>query len=88
MVVDSRSVRDDILEKAKKLKESGDTFKKVFIKKDVHPSVRAEWKRLFDVEKNEKNRPENQGANIVFNIRERKIYKDNVLIDQWSLQHF
>lgn len=88
VVLDSKLDRDNILEKAKKLKEAGESFKNIFIKKDVHPSVRGEWKRLFDAEKTEKARPENQGSNISFNIRERKLYKDGTVIDQWALQGF
>ena len=37
--VESKEVRDDVLEAAKRLKQCEDPYKKIFIKKDVHPSV-------------------------------------------------
>ena len=53
VTVASRCARDVVLEKAKVLKTSGDTLK-IYIKKDVHQAVRAEWKRLHDAEKTNK----------------------------------
>ena len=58
------------------------------VKKDVHPSVRNEWKRLHDAHKNEKERPENAGCRVYLDYRERKLYRDGVVIDTWSLQSF
>lgn len=86
--VESREDRDATLSVAKNLKSAGERYKKVYIKKDVHPSVRDEWKRLREVEKNEKERPENVGCNIYLNVRERQVYKDGVVIDKWSCQNF
>ena len=88
-VVDSKADRDITLEKGKNLKSSTiEAFKSIYIKKDVHPSVRAEWKRLNEVVQREKDRPGNVGSNIILNFRERKVYKDNVVIDQWNMQGF
>lgn len=41
----SRQLRDKILGKTKKLKETGAPYGHVYVKKDVHPSVRNGWKR-------------------------------------------
>ena len=87
-VVRSRAERDSALEKAKTLKSANETYNRIYIKKDVHPSVREEWKRLRDVFQREKDRPENQGCNIRFDAKERKVYKNNAVIDQWSMQSF
>lgn len=84
----SRDERDSVLDKAKHLKTCEDSFKKIYIKKDQHPSVRAEWKRLREAEQREKERPENAGCNIQLNARERRLYKDGMVIDQWTLQAF
>lgn len=86
--VETREVRDKALEKAKTLKTKGEMYDKIYIKKDVHPSVRQEWKRLWEAKKREEVRPENVGCRVHFNVRERKLYKDDVVIDQWSLQGF
>lgn len=44
--VQTRDVRDKILEKAKTLKTMGVWYNKIYIKKGIHPSVREEWKWL------------------------------------------
>ena len=87
-VVESRVDRDTALEKAKLLKSANVTYNKIYIKKDVHPSVREEWKRLREAFQREKDRPDNTNSVITFNVRERKVYKDNVVIDQWSMLSF
>lgn len=86
--VQTKEVRDMALEKAKTLKEKGERYNKIYIKKDIHPSIRGEWKRLWEAERKEKERPENTGCHVFFNVRERKLYRDGVVIDQWNLQGF
>ncbi|KAG0713455.1 Gamma-butyrobetaine dioxygenase [Chionoecetes opilio] len=88
VTVDSKEARDRILEKTNKLKQAGGEFSRIYIKKDVHPSIRAEWWRLRQVEKKEKERPENSGCVIRLDTRERKLYRDNVVIDEWKQQFF
>ena len=88
VVVESRAARDAALETAKNLKNSTETFKKIYVKKDVHPSVRAEWRRLHEVVQREKSIPGNSEFNIYLDFKQRKVYKDTVVIDQWSMQGF
>lgn len=88
VTVESKGHRDEVLDKAKTLKQREEVYKKIYIKKDVHPSIRAEWKRLREAEKLEKERPENVGCRIEFNMKERKLYKDGVVIDKWGLLGF
>ncbi len=83
-----KSIRDRILETTNQLKNAGEAYKKIFIKKDVHPSIRKEWKRLYDAERAEKERPENAGCVVRLDARERKLYRDGVVIDSWNLQSF
>ena len=85
----AKTDRDNALDKAKLLKNhNNDIYRKIYVKRDQHPSVRQEWKRLHTVFDTEKNRPGNQASDISFNYRERKVYKDGVVIDQWNLQGF
>ena len=79
----SRQLRDKILGKTKKLKETGAPYGHIYVKKDVHPSVRNEWKRLRDAEATEKAKPENTGCVIRLDTKERKLYRDGVVIDSW-----
>ena len=88
VVVSCKGDRDNTLAKSPQLKSRGAPYDKIFMKKDVHPSVRREWKRLHDVVTAEKVRPENQGCNISLDVRARKVYRDGVMIDQWNLHHF
>lgn len=62
--VDSKSVRDRVLGKATSVKNMNEPHKKICIKKDSHPEVRKEWKRLKDAEEEEKRKPSNAGCNI------------------------
>lgn len=62
--VDSKSVRDKILEKTMSLKNMNEPYKRMYIKKDSHPEVREDWKRLKDAEEEEMKKPLNTGCNI------------------------
>ena len=41
----SREHRDTLLDKAKRLKDCAEAYKKIFMKEVVHPTVCAEWSR-------------------------------------------
>lgn len=43
VTVSTRNIPDEILEKARQMKSSGEKLQKIYIKKDVYPSVREEW---------------------------------------------
>lgn len=86
--VDSRSVRDGVLERAVKLKDLQEPYKRIYIKKDSHPEVRKEWKRLKDAEEEEKKKPVNVGCNIRLDFKERVLYKDGIVIDRWRPHPF
>ena len=65
-----------------------DSYKKIYIKKDTHPGVRREWKRLKDAEEEEKKKATNVGCNIRLDYKERVLYRDNVIIDRWQPHPF
>ena len=89
VVVDSREVRNAALDKSKNLKSPDkEAYKRIFIKRDTHPSVRAEWTRLHGVVKTEKDKSENSECNIHLDFKARKVFKDGVAIDQWNLESF
>ncbi len=79
----SRQIREDLIKKARNLKDAGEPFAQVYVKRDVHPSVRNEWKRLREVETAEKAKPENVGCVIRLDTRKRKLYRDDTVIDSW-----
>ena len=71
-----------LLENAKKL-GSVDGFKKIYIKKDKHPTVRFEQNRLRKKEKEEKAKPDNHGCDIRYDHKRRVLLKDDVVIDRF-----
>lgn len=76
--------RNKLLDKAKALKGKGIPFDKIFIKKDTHPAVRREWKRLFDAEKEEKSKAENVGHSVLVDKKRRVLLRDDQVIDTWK----
>ena len=88
VTVKSKQDRDAVLAKTKRLKDAGEPFGRIYVKKDVHPSVRNEWRRLREAEAAEKQRPENEGCVIRLDTRERKLYRDDVVIDRWNASPF
>lgn len=82
--VRSEAERDKILRQAKQLKGAGRLYSSIYINKDLHPAVRKELKRLRDREKEEKNKPENAGVNIMYDWRNRVLLRDGDVIDKYS----
>ena len=80
--------RDKILQDAPKLNGKGEPFSRIRIKKDLHPAVRQEWKRLKDLEETEKARPENASSKIEIDYRKRVLLRDNVVISTWQPKFF
>jgi hypothetical protein len=88
-VLETSDVRKNVIESAKKLSKSNDELMKtVFIKKDTHPAIRKEYARLHKVEKEEKDKPENQGRAVYFEKETRSIKVDDVVIDKFGLISF
>ena len=77
-----------VLDKAKKLKEAGDMFAKVFVKRDMHTLVRKEINRLRQAEKAEKEKPENISRTVVYDQNMRTLSVDNVIIDRFQPMFF
>ena len=80
--------REIVLANAKNLKDAGRDFKRIYVKKDIHPSVRKEWKRLWDVVTTEKEKPTNQGCTIQLDPKQRVVTRDGVVIDKWQPHFF
>lgn len=84
IICKSELLKQSILKKAKKLKTSGTVYEKIFIKRDSHPVVRAEWSRLFKSFEDAKNNCDNIGNAIVFDYRKRTIFCNGMPIDTWK----
>lgn len=88
LTIRDQDTRLRVLANAKHLKTAGGVYSKIYVKKDVHPGVRKEWRRLREAEQREKERPENIGCDIRLDTRERKLYRDHEVIDSWNPMFF
>ena len=80
--------RDTIIEKAKNLKNAGESYSRIYIKKDIHPVVRKEIGRLRKRERDEKNKPENTSVNISYDGKNRVLLRDGIIIDRFTPKFF
>jgi hypothetical protein len=80
--------RQDILTNSKKLKDEAQPYKDIGLRKDVHPAVRKEWKRLKEAEESEKARNENAGKTICIDYKKRVLMVDNIIIDRFAPKFF
>ena len=87
ITLENRYMRNNILKNSKNLKDQpeGSQYKKVFLKRDQHPDVRNEEKRLYEVFKAEKNKPENADKVVVFDRRTRVVTVNNEEVDRFKL---
>ena len=76
-------VKNTILINAKTLKGK-ENFNKIYINRDIHPTFRKEYKRLYDVVKTERRIPANQGCNIIFDRKNGVVKKDDIIIDTYK----
>ena len=76
------------MEKAKNLKGKPEPLSSIYVKKDIHPAVRKELGRLRKRERDEKERPENQGANILYDKERRVLVRDGLVIDRYAPSYF
>ena len=82
------SKQKQLVESARKLKDMPDPFKKIFIKKDMHPGVRREFNRLRESEKAQRESPDNNGRTIVYDRESRTIAVDGVVVDRFRSSFF
>ena len=80
--------RDIVIEKAKNLKNAGESYSRIYIKKDIHPTVRKEIGRLKKREREEKNKAENAGVNISYDPKNRVLLRDGNIIDRFTPKFF
>lgn len=84
VVVEDGRIRNEILKVAKNLKDSEGPLSRVYVKKDLHPAVRKEMGRIKKREKDEKEKPENAGATITYDWKNRVLLRDGIVIDRYS----
>lgn len=85
--VANKMERESIIENARKLKDRTNAHSitnKIFIKKDQHPLIRNEWKRLNEVWKREKDKPENQEKVVEMDRKSRTVKVGGQIIDRFQ----
>ena len=72
-----------ILKKAKDLKNTTG-FTDIYIKRDVHPTIRKELSRLRKREREENADPRNTGVTIVYDWKSRTLKRNGTIIDRFN----
>ena len=87
VTLESMQMRSQMLKNASKLKdqEEGSAYKRIFLKRDTHPDVRAEEKRLYEVFKAERDKPENVDKEVLFDRKNRVVTVNRDEIDRFRL---
>ena len=87
ITLEKRSMRNIILKNSKNLKDQPDDspYKRVYLKRDQHPDIRNEEKRLYEVFKAEKNKPENAEKDVIFDRRARIVKVNDEEVDRFKL---
>ncbi len=87
----SPELRNRFLTNRSKLKDQ-DATKKVFVKKDTHPAVRNEWRRLREREKTlqaeEQAKAPQDRHKIELDPKKRAILRDSEVVDSWKPSYF
>ena len=82
---EKNGMREKILKLSKNLKDQGGPYERIFLKKDTHPEVRKEEKRLYEVFKAEKNKGENADKEVAFDRKTRVVTVNGQEIDRFQL---
>ena len=72
-----------VLQNSKNLKDLTG-YQNIYIKKDMHPTIRNEFNRLRRREKEERENPANTGINIEYDWRARVLKRNHVVIDRFN----
>jgi hypothetical protein len=81
--------RVEILRDSRKLKEANEaSLHAIYINKDTHPGIQREERRLRQVVREEKNKPENIGKNIRNDRKEKCVKIDDLVIDKYQPSFF
>jgi hypothetical protein len=86
--LESPASRASVLTATSLLKTGPPELQKIFIKKDVHPAIRKEYARLRKVEKDEKEKPGNQGKTVQYDHETRQVLINGLPIDSFNPQLF
>ena len=87
VTLETREMRDNILRNASKLQNQveKEPFKRVFLQRDVHPDIRKEEKRLYEVFKTERDEPQNADLDVVFDRKKRVVTVNGEEVDRFKL---
>ena len=84
----SKTQRDNLLSKSSALNDMLPPLNKIYIKKDVHPRIRKEHKRLKEVVKAEKYKPENASLNVRYDYDSRVVMVGDTVVDGFTPNFF
>ena len=88
IVLKRRQDRAIILEKSSTLGSQNTPMNDIRLKKDTHPAIRREFARLRDVEKREKEKPDNSGRTVTYDHQQRAVLVDGIVVDSFMPTFF
>ena len=80
--------RRNILNDTAKLKTAGNSFAKVYVRKDIHPAIRKDLNRIRNSKKRQMENPENQGRDVPYDNDTRCVTVDGLIVDRFCPQYF
>ena len=90
LILNTPQDRNDIVESGKRLKSGANAnspFSTIYLKKDIHPAIRKEHRRMYDRLNEEKLKPSNEGCNLEYDWKNR-VLRDGVVIDRFFPKFF
>ena len=84
IIVGDQYQRDSIIRAAKNLKDAGAQMSRVYI----YPAIRRETARLRKREREEREKAETAGVNIIYDWKNRVLTRDDVIIDRFTPRFF
>ena len=86
VTLENKKIRNELCNNARVLK-GVEGFDRVYVKRDVHPAIRKEHSRLYKLVKEERQKAENQGCDIVYDVKNGVVKRGDVVIATYD-PHF
>lgn len=89
VILSNSEDRQKVMTLQKNLKGNlGGALSDAKVKRDTHPAIRKEFGRLFGAERAEKEKPENVGKEVSFDVKRRVLLIDGVVVDRFKPSFF
>ena len=84
LTLQAQAQRRNILQASRTLNSAAEPFSRIYMKRDMHPDLSKEFRRLRDVERTERANPENEGRTVRYDHTTRTVMVDDQIIDRFQ----